>query len=323
MWRGSYYKCMSYTLMEVIKKGINKVLEKICGKTVKQRQTRIAYIFLIPCIVFFGITFVYPLIQAVILGFFRVWVGEPAKFVGLEQYKKILHDGLFWYSVKNTLYFSVLSVPLIIILALVAALLLSSTTKVILRGFFRSIYFLPITCSFVAVAFVWQYLYQPDYGWINEILIKVGLSPQMWLNSPTQVLPSLAIINIWMRLGFDMVIFIAGLESIPLEYYEAAMIDGASKFQRFKDITLPLLKPQILIVSVLEIINVLKTFDLPFVATSGGPANSSRVAVMHIYDLAFKWNEMGAGSVAALFLFALIMGVTLLQWKIFRKPIEF
>ncbi len=224
---------------------------------------------------------------------------------------------------KNTLYFSVLSIPPTIILALAIALLLTSTTKVILRGFFRSIYFLPITCSFVAVAFVWQYLYQPDYGWINEILIKVGLSPQMWLNSTTQVLPSLAIVNIWMRTGFDMVIFIAGIESIPLEYYEAAVIDGASKFRRFKDITLPLLNPQILIVSVLEIINALKTFDLPFVATSGGPANSSRVAVMHIYDLAFKWNEIGAGSVAALFLFALIMGVTFLQWKIFRKPIEY
>jgi len=137
------------------------------------------------------------------------------------------------------------------------------------------------------------------------------------------VLPSLAITNIWMRLGFDMVIFIAGLESIPLEYYEAAIIDGASKFQRFKDITLPLLNPQILIISVLEIINVLKTFDLPFVATSGGPANSSRVVVMHIYDLAFKWNEIGAGSVAALFLFTLIMVVTLLQWKVFRKPVEY
>jgi multiple sugar transport system permease protein len=309
--------------MEVIKKEMNKVLEKIYGKTVKQKQARIAYIFLAPCVIFFGITFIYPLIQAGILGFFRSSVGEPAKFVALEQYKKILHDSLFWYSMKNTLYFSVLSIPPTIILALAIALLLTSTTKVILRGFFRSIYFLPITCSFVAVAFVWQYLYQPDYGWINEILIKVGLSPQMWLNSTTQVLPSLAIVNIWMRTGFDMVIFIAGIESIPLEYYEAAVIDGASKFRRFKDITLPLLNPQILIVSVLEIINALKTFDLPFVATSGGPANSSRVAVMHIYDLAFKWNEIGAGSVAALFLFALIMGVTFLQWKIFRKPIEY
>ncbi len=145
----------------------------------------------------------------------------------------------------------------------------------------------------------------------------------MWLTSATQVLPSLAFMNIWSRLGFDMIIFWAGLRGIPSIYYEAAMIDGASPFQRFRNITLPLLNPQIVLVTVIEVINVLKIFDIPYIATQGGPANASRVAVLHIYDLAFSWNRIGEASVAALFLFVTIMVATVLQWKVLRRPVEY
>ncbi len=302
---------------------MTRVLDVVTGRSIRGRQIRTAYLFVLPTILFFLLTFTYPAIQAFWLSLNK-WtiVGNP-EFVGLSQYANVLGDRLFWTSVKNTAVLTLLSVPLTMALALLAAVLFHSASELPLRNLFRSLYFLPVITSSVAVAFVWSWIYQPDIGLLNAFLETLGIPGQRWLSSPQQVLPSLAAMNIWMRLGFDMIIFWAGLQGIPSVYYDAAKVDGAGAFERFWFITLPLLNPQIVLVAIIEIINALKIFDMVFIATSGGPVNASRVAVLHIYDLAFSWNKMGEASAVAVLLFVVIMMVTILQWQILSRRTEY
>ena len=302
---------------------MTRLFNVVIGKSIRDRQIRTAYLFVLPTILFFLLTFTYPAIQAFWLSLNK-WtiVGNP-EFVGLSQYANVLGDRLFWTSVKNTAVLTLLSVPLTMALALLAAVLFHSASGLPLRNLFRSLYFLPVITSSVAVAFVWSWIYQPDIGLLNAFLETLGIPGQRWLSSPQQVLPSLAAMNIWMRLGFDMIIFWAGLQGIPSVYYDAAKVDGAGAFERFWFITLPLLNPQIVLVAIIEIINALKIFDMVFIATSGGPVNASRVAVLHIYDLAFSWNKMGEASAVAVLLFVVIMMVTILQWQILSRRTEY
>jgi ABC-type sugar transport system permease subunit len=302
---------------------MTRVFNVVIGKSIRDRQIRTAYLFVLPTILFFLLTFTYPAIQAFWLSLHKwAMVGNP-EFVGLSQYANVLGDRLFWTSVKNTAMLTLLSVPPTMALALLAAVLFHSASELPLRNLFRSLYFLPVITSSVAVAFVWSWIYQPDIGLLNAFLETLGIPGQRWLSSPQQVLPSLAAMNIWMRLGFDMIIFWAGLQGIPSVYYDAAKVDGAGAFERFWFITLPLLNPQIVLVAIIEIINALKIFDLVFIATSGGPVNASRVAVLHIYDLAFSWNKMGEASAVAVLLFVVIMIVTILQWQFLSRKTEY
>ena len=302
---------------------MTRTLDILLGRTISGRKIRTAYLFIAPVIIYFLITFTYPTVQAFWLSLNKWSVIGESEFVGLQHYANEMGDKLFWTSMKNTILLTLLSVPSTMILALGAGLLFHSASKIPLRNLFRAIYFLPVITSAVAVAFVWSWVYQPDIGLLNALLQALGMKKQMWLSSPKQVLPSLAVMNVWVRLGFDMVIFWAGLHGIPSEYYDAAKVDGAGAFGRFWHITLPLLNPQIVLVAIIEIINALKVFDLVFVATSGGPVNSSRVAVLHIYDLAFSWNKMGEASSVAIFLFAIIMVVTIAQWKLLGRRVEY
>jgi multiple sugar transport system permease protein len=183
-------------------------------------------------------------------------------------------------------------------------------------------YFLPFSVSLVAAALVWQWLYDPVYGFLNHALGWLGLPPQKWLQSLDQVLPSLALVNVWVRLGFATVVFLAALQAIPGEYYEAASIDGASRGQRLRHVTLPLLNPQIVMVAILELIFNFKVFDTVYATTQGGPAGASQTVIMLLYDTAFKYFRLGEASVMAVFVFATLLGVTLLQWRFLRRPIE-
>lgn len=302
---------------------MTRVLDVVTGRSIRGRQIRTAYLFVLPTILFFLLTFTYPAIQAFWLSLNK-WaiVGNP-EFVGFSQYANVLSDRLFWTSVKNTAVLTLLSVPVTMALAMLAAVLFHSASELPLRNIFRSVYFLPVITSSVAVAFVWSWIYQPDIGLLNAFLETLGIPGQRWLSSPQQVLPSLAVMNVWMRLGFDMIIFWAGLQGIPSVYYDAAKVDGAGAFERFWFITLPLLNPQIVLVAIIESINALKIFDLVFIATSGGPVNASRVAVLHIYDLAFSWNKMGEASAVAVLLFVVIMIATVLQWQFLSRKTEY
>ena len=301
---------------------MKRTVDIILGRSISGRQMRTAYLFIAPVVLYFFITFSYPTLQAFWLSLNR-WSITGSEFVGLQQYALVSSDKLFWTSLKNTSILTLLSVPPTMVLALLAAVLFHSSSAFPLRNLFRAVYFLPVITSGVAVAFVWGWVFQPDIGLLNALLKFLGLKGQLYLSSPKQVLPSLAVMNIWARLGFDMVIFWAGLQGIPAVYYDAAKVDGAGPLARFWHITVPLLNPQIVLVAVIEIINALKMFDLVFVATSGGPVNSSRVVVLHIYDLAFSWNKMGEASAVAVYLFALILVVTVAQWRLFSRRVEY
>ncbi len=293
------------------------------GKTIRDRHVRTGYLFALPCILFSLITFIWPAGYGLYLTVHKFSFAGASTFEGLRAYQAVLRDQLFWSSMWRTLYLLLLSVPATMILSLVISLVFTNSVRSGVRSFFRAIYFLPVVTSAVAVAFVWRWLYDPQNGLINEFIGWFGVPAQNWLADPKLVLPSLAVMNVWSRLGFDMIIFVAGLQSIPEQYYEAAKLDGAGAWDRFRHITLPLLNAQIVLVAIFEVINGLKIFDLPYVATGGGPANASRVAVFHIYDLAFTWNKMDQAVVAALFLFFLILGSTVLQWRVVRRPVEY
>jgi multiple sugar transport system permease protein len=215
-----------------------------------------------------------------------------------------------------------LSGPATVILALAVALGLNRFARVRWRSVWAVLYFLPFAVSLVAAALVWQWLYEPVYGFLNHLLGLVGIGPRKWLSSLDEVLPSLALVNVWVRLGFDTMIFLAALQAIPGEYYEAAAIDGAGPWRSFWSVTLPLLNPQLVMVSILELIFNFKVFDQVYATTQGGPAGASQTVIMLLYDTAFKYFRLGDASVMAVFVFACLLLVTLVQWRLFRREVE-
>jgi ABC-type sugar transport system permease subunit len=210
-----------------------------------------------------------------------------------------------------------------VILSLAAALGLNRISSLKWRNLWASMYFLPFATSLVAAALIWQWIYDPIYGFLNYALSFLGIPPQKWLQSLLQVRPAIAAVSVWVRIGFDTMIFLAALQSIPEEYFEAANMDGASAVQRLRYITLPLLNAQIIMVCILELIFNFKMFDQVYVTTQGGPAGASQTIIMLLYDTAFKYFRFGDASVMAVFVFITLMVVTLLQWRLFRKPVQY
>lgn len=293
------------------------------GRTLRDRQIRVAYLFLFPSILYVVLMFGAPAAYALYLSMVDWGLDGPRAFVWFDNYYYVATDDRFWSTVVNTAYFTVLEVPGTIICALAVALALQSSARLYGRNLFRMVYFLPVVTSLVAVAYMWQYLYNPTIGVFNSILVGIGLPRQGFLSATEQVIPSLAVMDIWARLGFDMVIFVAGLEGIPRDYYDAAEIDGASRWDRFWRITLPLLNAQIVLVAVLEAIHALRIFALPYVATAGGPADASRTVVMQVYDQAFRWNNMGEAAVTSIYLFVAILIVSVVQRKVLTRAVDY
>jgi multiple sugar transport system permease protein len=295
----------------------------VTGRTLRERQTRVALLFLFPSILYVVLMFGAPAVYAVYLSMVDWGLDGPRAFVWFDNYYYVATDERFWATVANTAYFTALEVPGTIVCALLVALALQSSARMNGRELFRLIYFLPVVTSLVAVAYMWLYLYNPTIGVFNSLLMSIGLPRQQFLSSTEQVIPSLAVIDIWARLGFDMVILVAGLESIPRDYYDAAEIDGASESDRFWRITLPLLNPQIVLVAVLEAIHALRIFALPYVATAGDPADASRTVVMQVYDQAFRWNNMGEAAVTSIYLFVAILIVSVVQRKVLTRAVDY
>lgn len=287
-----------------------------------KRKEVAGFLFILPAFLYFVFIYYYPILQAIYVSF-HDWSPFAARFVGLQMYRKVLLRSVFWHSISITTYFVILSIPLTVIPALLIAILLNSIIRIKLRNTFTIFYFLPFVVSLVAAALIWEWLLNPHYGFVNYLLERMGIPGQLWLRSPTQVIPSLAGINAWSRLGFDVILFLAALQTLPMELYEAAEIDGASKFQRFLHITLPLLNPQIILVVIIELIFDFKIFDQVYVTTQGGPANQSRVIILHLYDTAFKWFKMGQACVIALVIFLLLLSLSLFQWKFFRRTVTY
>ncbi len=295
-----------------------------------RRRTLWAYAFLAPTVVLFLAFVVAPIVYAFIRSLFNWPLGAPElhAFVGIKNYAEILQEPLFQKSLANTGHFVILMVPTTLVIALVLALALNA--KVVrARGIYRTIYFVPVVISMVAAAFVWRWLLEPSAGPVNYMLRLVHLKGPGWLTTPQWSIPGVSIVGIWRDIGFYMVIFLAGLQTIPRDFYEAAMVDGASAWRRFWKITLPLLNPTIILATVMAIISDLQVFTQVWVMTGsgstvpGGPLHSTRTVVLHVYQAAFRTLAMGYASAGAFVLFAIILIFTLIQLRIFERPFEY
>jgi multiple sugar transport system permease protein len=275
------------------------------------QEERVGWLFVAPVMLYVVVVFVLPALFMVYLALFR-WspIEGSGPFVGLQIVRETVRDPLLWTSFFNTALFLVASVPATVLLSLLAASAFCRRSPLPFKNFFKVAYFLPLITSLAATAFIWLWMFNPSYGLFNT-------------TDTAQVIPSLAIMYTWVRLGFDMAIFLAGLEGIPEEFYEAATLDGAGRWQAFFGITLPLLNPQLVLVGVVEVITALRTFDLPYLATHGGPLNASRTVVLHIYDTAFHYNEPSKASVVALLLFAVILLITFIQLRVASRQMDY
>ncbi len=281
-----------------------------------------AWAFLAPALLLIGVFFFLPVLAALLLSFtdFDIYaLGDldRLRFVGFANYLQLLQSPLFWTALGNTLYFVVVGGPLSVAVSLGAALLVSSRL-IRFPGFFRAAFFLPVVTTLVAVAVVWRYLYHPRYGLLNYGLSWFGIAPIDWLGDPAWAMPAIILMAVWKNFGFNMIIFIAGLQNIPAQLYEAARIDGASPWQQFRHITLPLLGPTFLFVALMTMIGYFQVFAEPYVMTQGGPANRTLSVVLLMYEEGFRWWNMGYASAAAFVLFALILAATVLQLKLRR-----
>lgn len=246
---------------------------------------------------------------------------KPAQFIGLANFERLLVDPRFWQAVGNSFKLLLLVVPVGLALALAVALLLNE--KLPARAFWRTAYFLPVVTSTVAASAVWTWIFQPRYGLLGNLLAPFGLRDVNWLTRPDLVLIPIAVVTIWQRLGFDMVLFLSGLQTIPRILYEAALIDGATRWQRFRYITLPMLSPTSFLVAVLSVINALQIFDQVYIMTArtsrGGVNGSATTLTYYLYDSAFGRFEYGYASAIALVLFLIILGITLIQLRLQQR----
>ncbi|MFE4713617.1 MULTISPECIES: carbohydrate ABC transporter permease [unclassified Paenibacillus] len=252
----------------------------------------------------------------------REWnlLSSEKPFVGFENFSTIFSDEIFSKSILNTFKFVLIGVPGQLIAGLAVALLLQSIYR--FRGFFRTIYFIPYVTSIVAVSWVFRWILMRN-GWLNEVLLQLGIEPQLFLQSPRQALILVTLTMIWQSIGFQMLVFMTGLEAIPRMYYEAASIDGASGWRKFVHITLPLLNPVIVFSAVIGVISYLQSFGQVLSMTNGGPLNSTTTMVLYIYNLAFQQFKMGRAAAATVVLFAIILVLTLLQLKVLNKKVEY
>src|SRR5439155_1928340 len=240
------------------------------------------------------------------------------RLVGLRNYVELLQRPLFWQALGNTLYFVVVGVPLSIAISLGSALLLHSRAARF-KGFFRTALFAPVVTTLVAAAVVWRYLFNTRYGLLNYALGGLGIDPIDWLGDPHWAMPAIIVFATWKNFGYNMIILLAGLQNIPQDLYEAARIDGASTWRQFLSITLPLLAPVLLLVSILTIAGYFQLFAEPYVMTQGGPLQSTVSVLYFMYEEGFKWWNLGSASAVAFLLFLIIFGVTMLQLRFTRR----
>jgi multiple sugar transport system permease protein len=278
--------------------------------------------FLAPALVPIVLFFFVPVAASLLLSFtdFDIYALSDLgrlRFVGLNNYVRLLQDPLFGTALKNTLYFVALGGPLSVAVSLGAALLVNHRL-VRFKGVFRSLLFLPVVTTLVAVAVVWRYLYHPRYGFLNYLLGLAGLGPIDWLGDPRWAMPAIILMAIWKNFGFNMVIFIAGLQSIPGRLYEAAALDGAGGWDQFRHITLPMLAPTFLFITVMTMIGYFQLFAEPYVMTQGGPADSTLSVALLMFQEGFRWWNLGYAAAVAVVLFLLILAGTLVQLKLRR-----
>jgi multiple sugar transport system permease protein len=243
------------------------------------------------------------------------------RFVGLENYAHLLHSREFWNALANTSCFVVVGVPLSLAASLFAALLVNSRLTR-LPALFRTAFFAPVVATLVAVALVWRYLLHTRYGLVNWALAGIGVHPIDWLGSPHWAMPAIILFAVWKNFGYNMIIFVAALQSIPADLYEAARLDGASVWQEFSRVTLPMLRPTLLLVTILTVAGYFQLFAEPYVMTEGGPLQSTMSVLYLMYDEGFKWWNLGSASAIAFLLFLMVLGITMLEVRLVSRRDE-
>ena len=283
-------------------------------------ERRAAFLFIAPALAIILLFFLIPVCASFLLSLsdFDIYALADVhniRFVGLRNYADLMQNPLFWKSLINTLYFTAVGGPLTVTVALAIAVLVNDKSARF-KSLYRTVYFAPVVTTVVAVAVVWKYLYHPRFGLLNRGLSLFGIAPIDWLGDPHWAMPAIILLGIWKNFGYNMIIFVAALQSIPEELYEAARIDGANAVQQFRHVTLPLLGPTFVFVGIITAIGYLQLFPEPYVMTRGGPVNSTLSIVMLMYEQGFRWWNMGFAASVAFILFIVIAIATLLQLRV-------
>lgn len=287
------------------------------------KRSLVAWVFVGPALVVLGVFFGLPVFAALLLSLtdfdlYALADWRNLRFVGFGNYIELLQTPLFWKSLGNTFYFVIVGVPLSIGVSLGAALLLNAPVARF-RAFFRTALFAPVVTTLVAVAVIWRYLFHSSYGLVNWALGHVGIAPIDWLGDPQWAMPTIILLAVWKNFGYNMVIFLAGLQAIPQDLYEAARIDGASRRRQFWHITLPMLGPVLMVVGVITVAGYFQLFAEPYVMTRGDPLQSTVSVLYFMFEEGFHWWNLGRASAVAFLLFLIILGITAAMMRFGRK----
>ncbi|MCC5948043.1 MAG: sugar ABC transporter permease [Nitriliruptoraceae bacterium] len=269
------------------------------------------WLFLAPSLLLLGVFLWWPVLNTTALAFTDTHTLRGGGFTGLDNLRRIMSDSFFWNALRNSLFFTIIVVPALTVLPLLLAILASAKLKGM--TFFRVVFFSPVVASMVVAALIWGWMLRSD-GLLNFVLERIGIinEPVRWLSDPSLVMISVAVVTIWKGLGYYMVIYIAGLQNIPKDLYEAAELDGAGPIRRFWSVTVPLIRPTMFLVGTLTALNAIKVFTEAFVLTGGGPNRASETLVLYIYQRGFSGLELGYASAMSLVLFVVVLGLTLI-----------
>ncbi len=277
----------------------------------KVRNRILPYLMVSPYLIHLTLFILFPVVFSIILTFHNWNIISPMEFVGFDNFARLFQDRLFWKAITNTLVFLLVHIPLQIVVALALAYLLNR--KLFMSGFFRAAFFLPVVISGVVVTILWQQLLSYDSGVLNKILMDIGLGKVGWLSNKNLAMTSIALMATWKNVGLYVILFLIGLQTVPTTYYEAADVEGASSWQKFRYITLPSINPTIFMVSILSTIGGFSLFIEPYVMTGGGPLNSTLSAMLYIYKQAFEYYHMGYSATLGVFFAMIIMLVVVIQ----------
>jgi ABC-type sugar transport system permease subunit len=291
------------------------------GPSRRRRPESAGWNFVSPALLVIIVFVVFPCLWGIALSFTAFDGILPARFAGLANYQRLATDPLVPQTLWNTVLYVAFTLPTGLFLASAVALALNEKWFSG-RAFWRGIYFLPNVTSLVAVAFVWEWLLNPEYGLVNAGLRGMGLSGQGWLSDPKLAMPCVAMVGVWHSLGFGVLVYLAGLRSIPGEVYEAARIDGASAWQQFRHVTWPLLMPTTMFLTMMGVIGGFQVFQSVYIMTGGGPLDRTRVYLFYLWQTGFQNLEMGYASALAVLLFAIVLCLSLFQWRFFNRRLS-
>jgi len=283
-----------------------------------RRLTYAGIFFVLPVLLYFVVLYWYPLISAFLMSFQETLPGLKMRFAGLKTYREVFADPLFWTSLGHTTIFALQAVTGTVLLAIIVAIAIYNVKSSAARNLLTLLYVLPTLVSLAAAGFIWDWLMHPRFGPINQVLTFLGIPPMKFLFDEQQVIPSLAVMNIWVRVGFSVLILMSGLQSIPNSYFDAARVDGARGLKLYWYVTLPLLLPQIGAVTLLEVIFGVKVFDVVYVTTQGGPAGASEMLMLYLYNNAFRFYRVDRASVTAVFIFVVLLAFGILQRRLLQ-----